>query len=167
MKKNIYIPALLLLAACSKPKDKKTELAELKKQQSELNNKIAKLQSEVGTTDSVKTLDVSVYKIETGSFSNYVEVQGKIDAEENVTAYPQAQGTITALYVKAGQRVSKGQTLVQLDNSVLKQQLLQGQAQVDLLATLFERQKNLWDQKIGTEVQFLQAKTNLQSAQKQ
>lgn len=167
MKKNIYIPALLLLAACSQPKDKKAELADLKKQQSELNEKIAKLQSEAGTTDSVKTVDVSIHNIETGSFSNYVEVQGKIDAEQNVTAYPQAQGTITQIYVKPGQRVSKGQTLVQLDNSVLKQQLLQGQAQVDLLATLFERQKNLWDQKIGTEVQFLQAKTNLQSAQKQ
>lgn len=167
MKKLIYIPALLLLAACSKPKDKKAELADLKKQQSELNEKIAKLQSEIGTTDSVKTLDVSVYKIETGSFSNYVEVQGKIDAEENVIAYPQAQGTITAIYVKAGQRVSKGQLLVQLDNSILKQQLAQGEAQVDLMKTLFERQKNLWDQKIGTEVQFLQAKTNLQSVQKQ
>ena len=167
MKKLIYIPALLLLAACSKPKDKKAELADLKKQQSELNEKIAKLQSEIGTTDAVKTLDVSVYKIETGSFSNYVEVQGKIDAEENVTAYPQAQGTITAIYVKAGQRVSKGQLLVQLDNSILKQQLAQGEAQVDLMSTLYERQKNLWDQKIGTEVQFLQAKTNLQSMQKQ
>ena len=167
MKKLIYIPALLLLAACSKPKDKKTELAELKKQQSELNDKIAKLQSEIGTTDSVKTLDVSIYKIETGAFSNYVEVQGKIDAEENVTAYPQAQGTITAIYVKPGQRVSKGQLLVQLDNSVLKQQLAQGEAQVELMSTLYERQKNLWDQKIGTEVQFLQAKTNLQSMQKQ
>src|SRR3954471_19199723 len=86
MKKLIYIPALLLLAACSKPKDKKTELAELKKQQSELSEKITKLQSEIGTKDSVKTVDVSVHKIETGSFSNYVEVQGKIDAEQNVTA---------------------------------------------------------------------------------
>lgn len=167
MKKTIYIPALLLLAACSQPKDKKTELAELKKQQAELNDKITKLQSEIGTTDSAKTVDVSIHKIETGSFSNYVEVQGKIDAEENVTAYPQAQGTITALYVKPGQRVSKGQKLVQLDNSVLQQQLLQAEAQVDLMNTLYQRQKNLWDQKIGTEVQFLQAKTNLQTTQKQ
>jgi len=167
MKKIIYIPALLLLAACSKPKDKKAELAELKKQQSELNDKITKLQAEIGTTDSVKTLDVSVFKIETGSFSNYVEVQGKIDAEENVTAYPQAQGTITAIYIKPGQRVSKGQKLVQLDNSVLQQQLAQAEAQVELMNTLYQRQKNLWDQKIGTEVQFLQAKTNLQTTQKQ
>ncbi|PJJ84859.1 efflux RND transporter periplasmic adaptor subunit [Mucilaginibacter auburnensis] len=167
MKKTLYIPALLLLAACSQQKDKKTELAELKKQQAELNEKVAKLQAEVGSTDSVKTSDVSVFKVEAGKFSNYVEVQGKIDAEENVTAYPQAQGTITAIYVKAGQRVSKGQTLVQLDNSVLKQQLAQAEAQVELTNTLYQRQKNLWDQKIGTEVQFLQAKTNLQTTQKQ
>ncbi len=167
MKKTLYIPALLLLAACSQPKDKKTELAELKKQQAELNEKVAKLQAEVGSTDSVKTSDVSVFKVEAGKFSNYVEVQGKIDAEENVMAYPQAQGTITAIYVKAGQRVSKGQTLVQLDNSLLKQQLAQAEAQVELMNTLYQRQKNLWDQKIGTEVQFLQAKTNLQTTQKQ
>ncbi len=169
MKKLLYIPILLLAAACSdKPKDKATELAELKKQQAEINDKITKLQAEVGTgADSAKTADVSVYKVETGRFSNYVEIQGKIDAEENVTAYPQAQGIITAIYVKPGQRVSKGQTLVQLDNSVLKQQLLQAEAQVELVNTLFQRQKNLWDQKIGTEVQYLQAKTNLQTTQKQ
>lgn len=167
MKKTLYIPALLLLAACSQPKDKKAELDELKKQQAELNDKIVKLQAEVGTTDSAKTADVSIYKAEAGKFSNYVEVQGKIDAEENVVAYPQAQGIITAIYVKAGQHVSKGQTLVQLDNSVLKQQLAQAEAQVELMNTLYERQKNLWDQKIGTEVQFLQAKTNLQTTQKQ
>jgi membrane fusion protein (multidrug efflux system) len=169
MKKLIYIPILLLAAACSdKPKDKATELAELKKQQAEINEKITKLQAEGGTAaDSTKTADVSVYKVATGSFSNYVEIQGKVDAEENVMAYPQAQGIITAIYVKPGQRVSKGQTLVQLDNSVLKQQLLQAEAQVELVNTLFQRQKNLWDQKIGTEVQYLQAKTNLQTTQKQ
>jgi membrane fusion protein, multidrug efflux system len=168
MKKLLYIPAILLLAACSnKPKDKATELADLKKQQSEINAKVAKLQAEVGSKDSVKTSDVSTVVIKPGQFTNYVQLQGRIDAQENVTAYPQAQAVITAIYVKTGDHVSKGQTLVQLDNSVLLQNVAQQQSQVSLANTLFQRQKNLWDQKIGTEVQFLQAQTTLQSAQKQ
>lgn len=168
MKKLIYIPALILLAACgSKPKDKKAELADLKKQQADLGAKIAKLQAEVGVTDSGKTTDVSSVKLKPTDFTNYVQIQGKIDAQDNVTAYPQSPGTITAIYVKVGQHVSRGQVLVQLDNSVLNQNIAQAETQVNLNRTLFERQKNLWDQKIGTEVQFLQAQTALQSSVKQ
>jgi membrane fusion protein (multidrug efflux system) len=166
MKKLIYIPALLLLAACSsKPKDKKAELADLQKQQQELNAKITKLQGEVGG-DSTKAVEVSVAEVKSGAFKNYVQIQGKIDAQDNVTAYPQSPGTITAIYVKPGQHVSKGQLLVQLDNSVMQQNIAQSQAQLDLNQQLYNRQKNLWDQKIGTEVQFLQAQTTLQASKK-
>ncbi|GGH06178.1 efflux RND transporter periplasmic adaptor subunit [Mucilaginibacter phyllosphaerae] len=166
MKKLIYILALLLLAACSnKPKDKKAELADLQKQQSDINAKITKLQSEVGT-DSTKATEVGVVEVKSGAFTNYVQIQGKIDAQDNVTAYPQSPGTITSIYVKPGQHVSKGQVMVQLDNSVLQQQIAQSDAQVNLNQTLYNRQKNLWDQKIGTEVQFLQAQTNLQASKK-
>ena len=76
-------------------------------------------------------------------------------------AYSQSPGVITAINVKPGQHVSKGQVLVQLDNSVLNQNIAQAETQVTLNRTLYERQKNLWDQKIGTEVQYLQAKTAL------
>ncbi len=159
---------MLFLAACSnKPKDKKTELADLQKQQADLTTKIAKLQTETGGADSSKSSDVSTVEVKAGNFTNYVQIQGKIDAQDNVTAYPQSPGTITAIYARAGQHVSKGQVLVQLDNSVLKENIAQAQSQISLLNTLYQRQKNLWDQKIGTEVQYLQAQTNLQSAQKQ
>ncbi len=168
MKKLLIIPAILILAACSnKPKDKTAELAELKKQQAELTDKIAKLEAETTNKDSVKATEVGVVVAQAGNFTNYVDVQGKIDAQDNVMAYPQAQGIITAINVRPGQSVSRGQVLVQLDNSVLKQQIQQAEIQAGLARTLYERQKNLWDQKIGTEVQFLQAQTNLQSAQKQ
>jgi len=168
MKKLLYIPAILILAACgnNKPKDKKAELADLKKQQAEISDKITKLQAEVGGNDSTKSTDVSVVTVKKQPFTNYVQIQGNIDAQDNVTAYPQNAAVITAIYVKAGDHVSKGQTLVQLDNSVQKQQISQAEIQVDLMKTLYDRQKNLWDQKIGTEVQFIQAQTNLQTAQK-
>ncbi len=169
MKKLLYIPALLILAACgnNKPKDKKAELVDLKKQQAELSDKITKLQAQVGSNDSVKSTDVSTVIVKKQPFTNYVQIQGSIDAQDNVTAYPQSPGVITAIYVKVGDHVSKGQTLVQLDNSVLKQNIAQAQAQADLAKTVYDRQKNLWDQKIGTEVQFLQAKATMESNEKQ
>jgi membrane fusion protein (multidrug efflux system) len=76
-------------------------------------------------------------------------------------------GTITAIYVKPGQHVSKGQVLAQLDNSAMQQSIASSEANIELLKTIYERQKNLWDQKIGTEVQFLQAQTNYNSSKKQ
>lgn len=168
MKKILYISAILFLSACAnKPKDKAAELADLKSQEAALNGKITKLETELGKKDSVKSTDVSTFIVNPGKFTNYVQIQGKIDAQDNVMAYPQSPGVITAIYVKPGQRVRKGQLLAQLDNSVLNQNIAQAETQVNLNRTLFERQKNLWDQKIGTEVQFLQAQTALQSSLKQ
>lgn len=170
MKKLLYIPAILLFAACSKPQGKDAkiaELAKLKTEQADLSVKISKLQAEVGTTDSVKSTLVNVQEVKATQFTNYVQLQGRIDAQDNVIAYPQASGTITAINVKAGQHVSKGQVLAQLDNRVLIQNIAQAQAQATLAQTVYQRQKNLWDQKIGTEVQFLQAKSNFEASEKQ
>ncbi|WP_107830207.1 efflux RND transporter periplasmic adaptor subunit [Mucilaginibacter yixingensis] len=173
MKKILYIAPLLLLAACGpKPaannkEQAKAELEKLKKQQTELNEKIAKLQAQIGAGDSSKVTDVSTLAVKSQSFTNYVQIQGSIDAQDNVTAYPQAAGTITAINVKVGQHVGRGQVLAQLDNSVLRQQIAQGEAQLSLAATVYQRQKALWDQKIGTEVQYLQAKSNYEAGQKQ
>lgn len=166
MKKLLYIPAILLLAACGGKKDKKAELADLQKQQQEINAKITKLQAETGSVDSTKAVEVGVMAVAPGEFTNYVQIQGKIDAQDNVTAFSQMAGTITRIFVKPGQHVSRGQVLVQLDNSVLQQSIAQAEAQLSLARTVYQRQKNLWDQKIGTEVQFLQAQTNYQAGQK-
>lgn len=168
MKKIAYIASLMVLAACGqKAKDYKTELADLKAQQGDIANKIAKIEAEHPAADSAKVTDVRVYEIKPGQFTNYVQIQGKIDAQDNVTAYPQMQATIVAINAKPGQHVSRGQVLVRLDNSVLKQNIAQAEAQVSLANTVYQRQKNLWDQKIGTEVQFLQAKSNYEAGQKQ
>jgi RND family efflux transporter MFP subunit len=170
MKKLLYIPAILLFAACSQPQGKDAKLAELaklKKQEADVNAQITKLQAEVGSTDSVKSTEVNIVDVKPGNFTNYVQLQGRIDAQENVTAYPQASASITAIYVKVGQHVSKGQVLAQLDNRMQLQNIAQVQAQADLNKTVYQRQKNLWDQKIGTEVQFLQAKSTYEASEKQ
>lgn len=167
MKNLLFIAAIALLAACSKPKDKKAELADLKKQRTELDAKIAKLEAEVGTKDSVTTKDVTVFEVKKTAFNNYVEIQGKVDAEQNVQVNPEAQGVVTRVYVSIGQNVSKGQVLAQIDDNVLRQSISQLQTQLDLATNLFNRQKNLWDQKIGTEVQYLNAKTQKEGLERQ
>src|SRR5580698_2011499 len=88
--KILFISAMVLLAACNnKPKDPKAELADLKKQQADINSKISDLEAKNGTKDSVKSTDVSVVEVKNASFTNYVQIQGKVDATDNVTAYTQ------------------------------------------------------------------------------
>ncbi|MEO6524017.1 MAG: efflux RND transporter periplasmic adaptor subunit [Mucilaginibacter sp.] len=166
MKKIFILSAVVFLAACGGKKDPKTELADLKKQQADINAKITALQATVGA-DSVKSTDVSVAVLKAGTFTNYVQIQGKIDAQDNVMAFAQVPGTITAINVKPGDHVSKGQVLVQLDASVLKQNIAAAQTKADLSKVVYQRQKNLWDQKIGTEVAFLTAKATMEGDQKQ
>ena len=161
MKKLLFIAVVFFLASCGeKPTDKKSELEALKKERAELSAKIEKLESEVGIVAAANDIkDVNLLELAEGSFENYLEVQGKIDAEENVQVNPEATGVVTAIYASIGQNVSKGQVLAQIDDQVLRQNISELQNQLELATTLFERQKNLWNQKIGTEVQYLSAKT--------
>lgn len=168
MKRIIYLIVIVFLASCGKKEgDKKAELAKLKKERAELDSRIAALEKETGSAQSKKVIDVSILEINEGIFKNYVEVQGRIDAEENVQVNPEAQGVVTAVYVRIGQHANKGQVLAQIDDKVLRQNLAQLQTQLDLANTLFKRQQNLWEQKIGTEVQYLNAKTQKESLEKQ
>lgn len=168
MKKLLFIAVTLFLASCGeKPTDKKAELEALKKERAELNAKIEKLESELGTVaDANDVKDVSLLQLTESNFENYLEVQGKIDAEENVQVNPEAPGVVTAIYANVGQSVSKGQVLAQIDDQVLRQNISELQNQLELATTLFERQKNLWNQKIGTEVQYLSAKTQKEAAER-
>lgn len=168
MKKIILFSAVVILASCGgKPTDKKSELDALKKERTELNAKIEKLESEVGIAAAANDVkDVNLLEVSESSFQNYLEVQGKIDAEENVQVNPEAQGVVTAVFARIGQNVVKGQVLAQIDDKVLRQNISELQTQLELASTLFERQKNLWEQKIGTEVQYLSAKTQKEAAER-
>lgn len=167
MKRILFIMAIAFLAACGDKKDPKAQLADLKKQRTELDAKIAELETTVGASDTTKAVakDVDVIDVAESNFKNYLEVQGKIDAEENIQVNPEAQGVVTAVYAKIGQNVSKGQVLAQIDDKVLRQNIAELQTQLTLATSLYNRQKNLWDQKIGTEVQFINAKTQKEAAE--
>lgn len=172
MKTPLYTIALsIFLASCSstnKPQDKKAELEQLKKERSTLNGKIEQLEAELGEKKTASDLkDVVAVELAETHFRNYVEVQGRVDAEDNVEIMPESPGMVTKIFVKVGQHVNKGQVLAQLDDKVLRQSIAQLQTQLDLASTVFNRQKNLWDQKIGTEVQFLTAKSQKEGLEKQ
>lgn len=151
--------------------DKKAELEKLKNQRTELDAKIAELEKDstvVGKDSaSQKAKEVDVLTLQSRAFNHYVQTQGHVDAEDNILVSPQAQGVVTAVYVKEGQAVSKGQVLAQIDNSVIVSTIQGMKPQLELAISVYNRQKNLWDQKIGTEVQFLQAKSNKESLEKQ
>ncbi|MFM6976903.1 MAG: efflux RND transporter periplasmic adaptor subunit [Sphingobacteriaceae bacterium] len=161
MKKLIYITLAVFLAACAnKSTDKAAELAQLKKERATLDQKIAELESAIGTSNAAANVkQVNVVEVKQETFRNFLEIQGKVDAEQNVQVSPEAQGIITGIYVKVGQQVQKGQVMAQIDDQILRQSMAELQTQLDLANTVYQRQKNLWDQKIGTEIQFLNAKT--------
>ncbi|QNF34100.1 efflux RND transporter periplasmic adaptor subunit [Adhaeribacter swui] len=174
MKKQLTIAlvtALVGFTACSKGGGTPEEqLAALKKQQAETQSKIAELEGQVKTTDAAAptaaAVQVVVQPVEPKTFDHYLEVQGKIDFDQNVTVSPKVPGVLTSVRVAVGDRVSKGQVLATIDASVLEtseQELITG---LELANTVYEKQKRLWDQKIGTEIQYLTAKNNKESLER-
>lgn len=109
---------------------------------------------------------VAVLTVKDTLFNHYLEIQGNVDTRENILIQPEFSGTLTSLTVKTGQKVSKGQIIGRVDDAGMSQQLASLENQYALAKTTFERQKNLWDKKIGSEIQFLNAQTQMISAQK-
>ncbi len=170
MKKYIIYPALsLILFACGSG-DKKAQLEKLKKQKGDIESQIALLEEELAKSDTThkeaKLIEVNVLSLNKSIFKTYIEVQGKVDADENVSLSPGIPGTITKINVKPGQEVVKGQVLAETDASTILQQMSDLQTNLDLAKQVFEKQSNLWAEKIGTEIQYLQAKTNKESLEK-
>lgn len=176
MKKILIISTLsLLLFACGKKEDNTNiddliaskNVKGLQAKKSLIQADLAKIDDALATLD-VKTEEalVSVQTVKDTTFSHYLEIQGSVDTKENILVQPEYQGTLVALNVKAGQRVSKGQILGRVDDAGLSQQVASLENQYALAKTTFERQKNLWNQKIGSEIQYLQAQTQMISAQR-
>lgn len=170
MNKTLIIMLLVVFAAaCNKPGDKKAELASLKKQQDELAVKIKKLEAELQVNDTnvvSKVTPVSVTEAKPEAFNHYLEVQGKVDGEDNIAVSAEMAGAITAVNVKEGDVVRKGQVLAQIDNSVIQQQIASTKQQLDFATNLYNKQKALWDKQIGSEVQYLTAKNNRDNLEK-
>ncbi len=159
--------------------DKKVELEKLKTEKGKLDEKIAVLEEEIAKLDTSASTQkpklVSVAPVGKVDFIHYLTLQGFIDQKNISYITPPGQpGQIKAIYVKQGDHIRKGQLILKLDNDVamqnvnaIKQQLNSINAQLALAKSVYSRQKNLWDQNIGTEVQLLQAKTNVETLEGQ
>ncbi|MEO6670636.1 MAG: efflux RND transporter periplasmic adaptor subunit [Ferruginibacter sp.] len=159
--------------------EKKAALEKLKKEQAANDEKIHKLQDEITKldpdSDKSKIKLVGVSPVAVQDFKHYIDLQGKVDAENISYISPRGMGgQVKAVLVKQGQRVSKGQLLLKLDDAIMRQsfvasrQQLEGiKTQLNLAKDLYNRQKNLWDQGIGTQVQLLTAKTNVEGLENQ
>lgn len=176
MKKIILLTVLsFVLFACeNKQNEQSLENLIATKNIKALNDKKTVLQAEITKIEeALAKLDVkkeealvAVATLKDTVFSHYLDIQGNVDTRDNILVQPEFSGTLTSLTVKAGQRVTKGQILGKVDDAGMSQQLASLESSYALAKTTFERQKNLWDKKIGSEIQFLQAQNQMTAAQK-
>ncbi|MDP4291914.1 MAG: efflux RND transporter periplasmic adaptor subunit, partial [Bacteroidota bacterium] len=126
------------------------------------------LEKETGVkdTNAVKPVDVVVDTVKYAEFRHYIDIQGHIEGEQNIEVSPQAPGLVVKVNVKEGDAVRPGQVLAELDSKVIQRSLDEIKTQLSLASILYQKQKTLWDQKIGSEVQYLTAKTNKESLEK-
>jgi RND family efflux transporter MFP subunit len=169
----IMVIVLAVLTACggSKIDEIKKKIAENKKKQSELKAEAQQLEKDLiaaGDSSSLnkeKVKDVTVATVTPKEFQHYLEIQGKVDSDKNVLISAKAAGTITKIYVNKGDYVRAGSLLATLDAEAMRKGVQELETNLALTKTVYEKQKALWEQKIGTEMQYLQAKNNYESLQ--
>ena len=183
MKKIISLIAIttVLLTSCNDTKEQtveetiatnnletiRTKRATIVAQQQEINSQIKQLDRKISELDTSKKIPlITTFSVQQEVFNHYLELQGSVQTKKNIVIYPEMGGVMNRMYVKEGQRVFKGQSLASIDDGGLGQQVAQLQIQADLAKTTYERQKRLWDQKIGSEIQYLQAKSSYEAQQK-
>ena len=139
---------------------------ELTTQQQALNEQLKQLDEKINELNPEKNIPlVTTFVANDTVFNHYVELQGSVETKQNLVVTSEMGGILQRVYVKEGDKVSKGQLLAKVDDGGMSQQLAQMQVQADLAKTTFDRQKRLWDQKIGSEIQYLQAKSNYEAQQ--
>jgi RND family efflux transporter MFP subunit len=166
MKNIVLFSFFAIFFACGNTNKEPASLTKLKAKKSDLISQIDSLSlvlksvdGEISKLDTLKRFTpVTAFETKTKIFNHFIEVQGNVEADQSVELYPESGGNIIKIYVKEGQKVAKGTVLAQIDNSIIESSIVELQTQLDLATTTFERQQRLWNQNIGSEMQFLQAK---------
>lgn len=179
MKKVTYflsLTALFIAQSCGPKADnslggKKAELATLKSQSKEIAQQITTLEADILKLDPAsraaeKIKAVVVTPLVARTFSSFIEIQGTVEAKNIVMVTPRSAGAYTAIYVKEGDAVAKGQIVARLDDAIVRESIEEIKNQLSLATLLYEKQKGLWDQKIGTELQYLQAQNGKDALEK-
>ncbi len=176
MKLKLTIPVFfalataLLLGACSSP-EVNEDLAQLQAKKdsllglsAEINAEIKQLENQLlELTGSEDMVMVSALELQPATFKHYFTVQGNVETDQNALVFPETQGIVKQIHVVEGQNVSKGQRLVSLDTELIQRNINEVQTSYELAKDIFERQERLWEQKIGSEVQYLEAKNRKES----
>ena len=178
--KKIYIilASTFVLASCSNKKEQTVEavissgnLTEIRAKKTEIEvkqlvivNQLDSLNAAISKLDTIKKLPlVTTFVAKASVFNHFLELQGNVSTKQNILVYPEMAGILENVYVKEGASVKKGDVLASINDGGMSQQLAQAETQLQLAKTTFERQERLWNQKIGSEMQYLQAKTSYQS----
>lgn len=169
----LALTALMAVTACNKqvddsPEGKRQRLSELKEQSAKIKSEIAMLEAEIAKANptAVTKKLVEADALNTQDFAHYVEVQGNVASEQNVMIAPEIPGVIIKRYVQVGDVVRRGQVIAEIDAESVRKNIAEIETRLELARTVYERQANLWNQKIGSEVQYLQAKNNMEALEK-
>lgn len=154
----------LIFVACG-PSSEEAQLARLEGQRDALTEEIEILKQEIAQKSSPgvkqeKLMNVKISQVEKGRFQHFIQVQGTVESDHNVLLASQSSGIVKKIHVNAGNKVTKGQLLAELDGSILESSIAEVENGLKLAETIFERQQRLWDKNIGSELEFLQAKNN-------
>lgn len=167
----IIVTAVVILSACGSTTindeaAKRQQLQQYKQEMHELKQKISILESELSSTKKDEVVSVKVAELKSQKFEHFIEVTGKVEAEYDVDVSPETSGIINEVLVKEGDVVSKGQVIAVLSSEILERSIEELEVQLELAETNFQRTENLWNQNIGSEMQYLQAKNSKESLEK-
>jgi len=169
----IALAAFLFVGCTHSPESdldkKKEELTKAEASLDSINKVIAGLKAEIEELDTnarTKTFPVMVEEIQKGAFKNPFQIQGLVESNQNVMVSPEVPANVVKIHVREGQRVSKGQLIASLDGSVASAQISELENALTLAETNYKKQERLWNQKIGSEMQYLQAKNSYENLQK-
>jgi len=172
MKKRKFLALFIIffIISCGS-RDKQAQLERLEKQKDELTEKINKLKAEIAKQGSPthlneRTAHVNIAQVNPELFKHYIEVQGKIESDNNILVPAQSTGIVKKIYVDKGNKISRGQLLAELDGAVIESSIAEIKNSLELATTIYERQQRLWNKNIGTEIEYLQAKNNKENLEK-
>ena len=166
MKPILFLSVLALALSCNSNVKESQSLTDLKskkevliKEMNRIGTELKAIETAISALDTLKkVMTVTAIKAEVKAFNHYIEVQGTVKADQTIELHAEMGGTVSAILVKEGQKVTKGQVLATLESEVIDNSVLQLETQLALATTTFERQARLWKQNIGSEIQYLQAK---------
>ncbi|RZS98202.1 efflux RND transporter periplasmic adaptor subunit [Cecembia calidifontis] len=171
----LIIAILVLVASCGEKDElaaKKQELAKMKKEASDLRLAIENLEKEIASLDpefgrqNRKSVLISTVKPQVGYFEHFIDVTGSVLSKKNVSISGEVSGRVQEILAIEGMRVTKGQVLARIDAEAIQRNIEEVEKQLELAAVVFEKQQRLWQQQIGTELQYLEAKNRKETLEK-